>query len=64
MRIKNDFLIYGFALSLTLKQRLAATRKWPTERLVEKGNECDLVKIKFFLKIVRFSHAGSLNPRE
>ena len=29
MRIKNGFLINGFALSLTLKQRLQATRKWP-----------------------------------
>ena len=47
-----------------LKQRLGATWKWPNERLGEKGNECDLVKIKFFLNIVRCSHTGSLNPRE
>ena len=46
------------------KQRLGETRKWPNERLGEKGNKSDLVKIKFFLKIVRFSHTGSLNPRE
>ena len=47
-----------------LKQRLGATRKWPNERLGGKGNKSDLVKIKFFLKIVRFSHTGSLNPRK
>ena len=47
-----------------LKQRLWTTQKWHSERLGEKGNKCDLVKIKFFLKIVRFSHTGSLNPRE
>ena len=47
-----------------LKQRLWATQKWPSEKLGEKGNKCDLVEIKFFLKIVRFSHTGSLNPRE
>ena len=29
MRIKNGFHINGFALSLALKQRLEATRKWP-----------------------------------
>ena len=28
MRIKNHFLISGFALTLALKQRLGATRKW------------------------------------
>ena len=30
MRIKNNFHLTGFALSLTLKQKLAATRKWTT----------------------------------
>ena len=29
MRMKNDFHISGFSLSLALKQRLVATRKWP-----------------------------------
>ena len=29
MRMKNHFHISGFALSLALKQRLLATRKWP-----------------------------------
>ena len=29
IRIKNHFHINGFALSLALKQRLGATRKWP-----------------------------------
>ena len=29
MTIKNGFHINGFALSLALKQRLEATRKWP-----------------------------------
>ena len=29
MGIKNGFHINGFALSLALKQRLEATRKWP-----------------------------------
>ena len=29
MRIKNDFHINSFALSLALKQRLGATWKWP-----------------------------------
>ena len=43
---------------------LAATWKWPSERLGEKGNKCDSVKIKLLLKIVRSSHTGSLNPRE
>ena len=33
MRIKNHFLIRGFALSLTLKQRLGATWKWPINSL-------------------------------
>ena len=47
-----------------LKQRLWTTQKWHSERLEEKVNECDLVKIKLFLKIVRFSRTGSLNPRE
>ena len=60
MSIKNHFLVYGFVLSLTLKQRLEATWKWPIERLGENSNECDLAEIKFFLKIVRFSHTSSL----
>ena len=29
MRIKNHFHINGVELSLVLKQRLEATRKWP-----------------------------------
>ena len=29
MRIKNDLHISGITLSLALKQRLGATRKWP-----------------------------------
>ena len=29
MRIRNHFHINGLALSLTLKQRLEATREWP-----------------------------------
>ena len=29
MTIKNNFHINGFALSLTLEQRLEATRQWP-----------------------------------
>ena len=29
IRIKKHFHINGFALSLALKQRLGATRKWP-----------------------------------
>ena len=29
MRIKNHFHINGVELSLALKQRLEATRKWP-----------------------------------
>ena len=29
MRIKNHFQINGFAISLALKRRFGATRKWP-----------------------------------
>ena len=38
MKMKNRFHINGFALSLALKQRLEATRKWP------------IVPFHFFLK--------------
>ena len=31
MKIKNHFQINGFALSLALKQRLEATRRWTVE---------------------------------
>ena len=33
IRIKKHFHINGFALSLALKQRLGATRKWPVALL-------------------------------
>ena len=35
MRIKNQFHINGFALSLALKQRLGATRRWPVAILLK-----------------------------
>ena len=38
MRIKKCFYVSGFVLSLALKQRLKATRKWPkTKQLHNKG---------------------------
>ena len=42
MRIKKYFYVSGFVLSLALKQRLKATRKWPkscdqTKQLHNKG---------------------------
>ena len=42
MRIKKYFYVSGFVLSLALKQRLKATRKWPkscdkTRQLHNKG---------------------------
>ena len=42
MRIKKYFYVSGFVLSLALKQRLGATRKWPksceeTKQLHNKG---------------------------
>ena len=42
MRIKKYFYVSGFVLSLALKQRLKATRKWPkscdkTKQLQNKG---------------------------
>ena len=44
MRIKKYFYVSGFVLSLALKQRLKATRKWPkscdkTKQLHNKGVE-------------------------
>ena len=31
MRMKKDFHVNGFTLSLALKQRLEATQKWPVK---------------------------------
>ena len=39
MRMETHFHMKDFALSLTLKQRLKATRKWPIERGVECYND-------------------------
>ena len=39
IRIKKHFHINGFALSLALKQRLGATRKWPVDILFFKNDE-------------------------
>ena len=39
IRIKKHFHINGFALSLALKQRLGATRKWPVDILFLKNDE-------------------------
>ena len=35
MKMKNRFYINRFALSLALKQRLSATRKWPIGQVTQ-----------------------------
>ena len=42
MKIKNHFQTNGFALSLTLKQRLEATGKWTVEAV----NDASICSVK------------------
>ena len=45
VRIKNDFQMNGFALSLALKQRLRAPRKWLITLTSMKRNELLAIEV-------------------
>ena len=47
MKIKNHFQTNGLALSLALKQRLEATRKWTVEVVYETVTCSENIEKKF-----------------